>query len=78
MPIDVTVKLFAHYRNGRYETRKETYPEGTRVGDIVRALGVDTENDPVGILLVNGRHARWGDVLRDGDTLSIFPMLGGG
>jgi molybdopterin converting factor small subunit len=76
--MEVCIKLFAHYRNGRYAERMEKVADGTTVSTIIRELGVDQPDDPIGILLINGRHAKRDDVLRNNDVLSIFPMLGGG
>ena len=76
--MEITIKLFAHYRDGRYESRTKTYPDEQRVGDIIQELNLDLERDPIGILLINGRHAHRDDPLHDGDTLAVFPMLGGG
>jgi len=76
--MDVTVKLFANYRQGRYETSRESLREGSTVGHILDSLKLDLENDPIGILLVNGRHASPEQKLSGGDVVSIFPMLGGG
>ncbi len=74
----ITVKLFANYREGRFESKEEFYPENTRVKDIVSSLNITEKEGPIGILLVNGKHAGQDDLLNDGDTVSIFPMLGGG
>jgi molybdopterin converting factor small subunit len=76
--MDVTVKLFAHYRNGRYNERLESLPEGASVRDVILPLGVDQPDDPIGIILINGRHAKRDAELHDGDVLAIFPMVGGG
>jgi molybdopterin converting factor small subunit len=32
----------------------------------------------IGIVLVNGRHAPLAQTLNEGDTLSLFPLVGGG
>jgi len=76
--IEVTIKLFAYYRDGRFDTHKAKYRAGTRINDIIRIHDIDLKKDPLGILLVNGRHAKLEDFLHNGDVISIFPMLGGG
>jgi sulfur-carrier protein len=74
--MNVTVKLFATFRIGRFEIERREYPPGTTVGDVVRELGL-TEGE-LGIMLVNSRHVKLGHTLADGDTLALFPLLGGG
>ena len=74
--IDVTVKLFATFRAGRFEVEQRTLEPGTTVADLVRALGIKEEE--IGVLLVRGRHADVRHVPAAGDTISIFPLVGGG
>jgi sulfur-carrier protein len=50
--------------------------EGVTVRDILNHLGVPPELP--NILLVNGRQAPDTTVLKDGETLSVFPPLAGG
>jgi molybdopterin converting factor small subunit len=76
--IEVTVKLFAYYRDGRFDSLKSKYSAGTRISDIFSIHKIDLEKDPLGVLLLNGVHAEPQDTLHDGDVVSIFPMLGGG
>ncbi|WP_313346620.1 MoaD/ThiS family protein [Sedimentibacter sp.] len=72
----VTIKLFATLRRGRDKILEKEYPEGTIVRDIIKDLNID-END-VAILLKNGISAKMDNEPLDGDTLSIFPPIGGG
>jgi molybdopterin converting factor small subunit len=74
----VTVKLFAQYREGRFRNGKRDYPEGTTVGELIEAVGIDESASPPGVVLVNGCRAANPQVLREGDTIAIFPMVGGG
>jgi sulfur-carrier protein len=74
--IEVTVKLFATFRAGRFDVERRTLEAGTTVADLVAALGIP--EDEIGILLVRGRHADLGLVPGAGDTISIFPLVGGG
>lgn len=50
--------------------------DGVTVRDILNQLGVPPELP--NILLVNGRQAPETTVLKDGETLSVFPPLAGG
>ena len=74
--MQITVKLFATFRNDRFKAALQEHPEGTDCRTIVLSLGL-TE-DEIGVLLLNGRHATLDHLLNEGDTLSIFPLVGGG
>ena len=50
--------------------------DGTTVREVMNRLGIPA--DLPNILLVNGRQAPDAAVLKDGETLSIFPPLAGG
>ncbi len=72
----VTIKLFATLRTGRFGTETTECGPGTTVAHIVEKLKIP--NDEVAIIFINGRHAELIQELRDGDTLSLFPPVGGG
>ena len=72
----ITVKLFATFRKDRFDIEERTYPEGTTVGQIVSELHIPRAQ--LGILLVSSRHVDLERVLVDGETLAIFPLVGGG
>lgn len=74
--MQITVKLFASFRNKRFKVAMQEHPMATNCRDIVLGLGL-TE-DELGVLMVNGRHADLEHALQDGDTVSIFPLVGGG
>jgi len=74
--MNIQVKLFAGFREGRFQEAPQEYPPGTNCRTIVQALGL-TEGQ-IGIILVNNCHAGLPKVLEDGDTLSLFPLIGGG
>ena len=75
---NITIKLFAHYREGRFADREQEVPDGTVIGDVIRSLGIDEDRLPLGIILLNGRHRKMDFALSDGDVLAIFPKVGGG
>jgi molybdopterin converting factor small subunit len=50
--------------------------DGATVREVLNQLGVPAEFP--NILLVNGRQAQENTVLKDGETLSVFPPLAGG
>lgn len=72
----ITVKLFATFRLGRFDIETRDYPAGTKVGQVVDEL--ELSRDKLGILMVNSRHVDLERVLADGETLAIFPLVGGG
>lgn len=72
----ITVKLFATFRKDRFDIEERTYPEGTTVGEIVAELQLPRTQ--LGILLVSSCHVDLDRILVDGETLAIFPLVGGG
>jgi sulfur-carrier protein len=76
MSVRLTVKLFATFRNGRFDVSEREYPAGTTIANIVEELRIPKEE--IGIMLVSGRHVELEHQPRPGDTVSIFPLLGGG
>lgn len=72
----ITVKLFATFRTDRFDIEAREYPDGTVVEQIVNELELPREK--LGIVMVNSRHVDLDRVLRDGDTLALFPLVGGG
>jgi len=63
----VTVKLFANFRINRFKQEIREYDSTRTAGDIVEEL-----------VFINGRGASMDQALVDGDTLSLFPLVGGG
>ncbi len=76
--IEVTVKLFAQYRAGKFKVEPRRYPEGTTVADVIAETDIAVERYPIGVMIINGRHGGEEHVLHDGDTLALFPKVGGG
>ena len=74
--MQVTIKLFAHFRNDRFIKEVRTIAPGTTVGAIVTELAIAEEE--VGVILINGRHSNLEQPLTEGDILSLFPLVGGG
>lgn len=72
----VRIKLFATFREDRFKVEDRELPEESRVGDVLQSLGIAPEE--VAICLVNGRDAKEHSILGEGDTLSLFPPVGGG
>lgn len=72
----VKVKLFATFRKGRFKEKDSIIDEGRTVGWVVDSLHLP--RGELGIIFLNGHAVELEAVLNDGDTLSIFPMVGGG
>jgi molybdopterin converting factor small subunit len=72
----ITVKLFASFRTGRFDIETGDYPEGTTVADVADLLKLPQSE--LGIMMINSRHVKLDRVLVEGDTLALFPLLGGG
>jgi len=72
----VKVKLFATFRAGRFDIENREYPEGTTVEQVVDELQLPLEK--LGIVMVNNRHVDLDRELNEGDTLALFPLVGGG
>jgi sulfur-carrier protein len=72
----IRIKLFASFRNGRFNEKDWDYVEGITVSRILKKLNINKKD--VGVVLVNSRHREMDYTLKEGDTLSVFPLLGGG
>ena len=78
MNINITLKLFAQYRDNRFKVEQRIYPSGTTAQDIMDELGITEHKLPLGVLMVNSRHEKEEYVLQEGDVLILSPKLGGG
>lgn len=72
----VTIKLFATFREGRFKVEERELLEESRVLDVLQPLNLKPEE--IAICLLNGRDANEQSVLKEGDTLALFPPVGGG
>ncbi|MCK4535895.1 MAG: MoaD/ThiS family protein [Desulfuromonadales bacterium] len=72
----VTVKFHGVFRIDRFKEESTDYPSGTSVQDIVDKFLIP--ENLLGIVLVNGAHGSVEDLLEDGDTLALLPILEGG
>ena len=75
-PMHIKINLFATLRKDRFDTDQREYPAGTTVLAILNDLVIP--EGEAAIIFVNGKHADPDHVMLDGDTLSIFPPIGGG
>jgi len=74
--MQVTVKLFATFRVGRFVTEGREYLPGTPIAHVIRELGIPEPE--IGMIMLNGRHASPADLMHHGASLALFPLLGGG
>ena len=74
--MQLTVKLFAYFRDNRFKQQVMDFPEGTTVETIIRSLEVPL--DEVGVTMINSRHCELHQIPLAGDQLAIFPAIGGG
>lgn len=74
--MDIRIKLFATLRHGRGKELSISLAQGATPKDAIDMLEI-AEKD-IAILLVNGRDGILDQPLSDGDTISIFPPVGGG
>ena len=74
--MQVTVKLFATLRENREKESMMQLDPGANIKALIDLLGI-SEKDAA-IIFINGRGSKLDQALSDGDTVSIFPPVGGG
>ncbi len=74
--MQIKIRLIGALRIDRFKEQGGEYKAGTVVKEIVHQL--DILERALGIILINGQHARIDDTLKDGDTVALLPILGGG
>lgn len=74
--MQVNVKLFATLREGRFKKKTIEINDNSRVSDVIGQCNLPVED--VAITMVNGRDVDNGHPLQNGDTVAIFPPVGGG
>lgn len=72
----IKIKLFASLRAGRFDSADRDLQAGSAVRDALREIAVPEKE--AHIIFLNGRHAALDAALKDGDALSVFPLIGGG
>jgi len=74
--MQITVKLFANFRKGRFITASREVAHGTCIADVINQLQIPAAE--IGTIMLNNRHADPGQPLQEGDRLALFPLVGGG
>ena len=72
----VKVKLFATLRQERFDEQDIDYVANITVQNVIQNFNIPQQD--VAIIFINGKHANLDQELNDGDTLSLFPPIGGG
>ncbi len=72
----ITIKLVGAFRLGRFKEEVREYRPGISIREIVDSLQLPEQI--LGIVLINGAHAEFEDILHEGDNLTILPVLDGG
>ena len=70
------VHLFSYLRDGRGKTVSLDIEEGASVADVIKALGIG--DDIVANALINNCDCDFSTTLKEGDSISLFPLLAGG
>lgn len=74
--MQVTIKLFATLRTGRFSSKLYECQTEETVAQLLENLGL--QNAGVLMVIINNRTALSPQKLTDGDIVSIFPLLDGG
>lgn len=74
--MNLKIKLFATLRDNRFKIKDFEVDNNTTPKNIIDMLKIKEEE--VAILIVNGFDIDINEKLKDGDTISIFPPVGGG
>lgn len=72
----ILVKVFADLRRFQKANLRLQVNGPTEITSVLKKLSIPAEK--VTIIFVNGRHAVPDDPVSPGDTLSLFPPVGGG
>ncbi len=74
--MQIKVKLFATLRINQEKEQLQILPENADIKTAVRLLGIAEED--AAIIFLNGIRVNLEHHLKENDTLSIFPLIGGG
>lgn len=74
--MEIEVRLFATFREGREKKYLYKLSEETSILDILNILKIDREY--ASLILLNGIDGDIDRELKSGDVLSLFPPVGGG
>ncbi len=72
----VEVRLFATFREGRFNEKEMELPQGSSLGDLLAHLEIPQKDAK--ITIVNGSAVSAEHKLSDHDIVAIFPPIAGG
>ena len=72
----ITVSLHGVFRIDRFKLETLDYPDGSSAQKVIDDLQIPARL--LGTILINQVHAKQTDILHNGDTLMILPLLEGG
>ncbi len=73
---EAEIRLFATLREGRFEKARIKLEGPSSVKEILKSFEIDPEE--VAIIFVNKKHAGLDTAVHPGDSVSLFPKVGGG
>lgn len=74
--MQITVSLHGVFRINRFKHETLNFPDGCTAQKVIDDLQIPAKL--MGTILINKIHAKPNDILHDGDTLMILPLLEGG
>ncbi|MCF6464391.1 MoaD/ThiS family protein [Clostridium sp. Cult2] len=74
--MQIEVRLFATFRNGRWVSKKLSFDKAVDIRYVLNQLQIKEEE--LGIALINGKYSEVDNILKEGDILALFPPIGGG
>ena len=72
----ITVSLHGVFRIDRFKLKTLEFTDGCNAQKVIDDLQIPAKL--LGIILINKVHAKSTDILHNGDTLMILPLLEGG
>lgn len=73
--MEVNVKLFTGSQEGQYDISKTKLADNSRIIDVINKYGLPEEE--VDICYINGLDANKDQILHNGDTVFLYPKIGG-
>ncbi len=73
-----TTKIVSDIIGAEQEDFVVELAQGDSIADLIGRLAIPEKKLPIIIFHVNGSNARQDHILKDGDRVSIFPVIGGG
>lgn len=74
--MEIEVRLFASFRNGRWKSKRLQFESDIIIMDVLDYLNIN--KDEIGMILVNGIYQTVDYKINDNEILAIFPPVAGG